>query len=166
VEIGYVHAQVEAIGWCVMPPGAMSELRLDDRVKCVAEQFGRLVPGRGKKLVEPVIPKSSTSAYSQSLSSKYGLNALPLHTDTAYWSRPCRYLVIACAADGHPATPTILFDSRMVSLSISESTACRTSTFKVSNGRNSFYGCIAAPDRPYTAAPAGRCVAGACARRQ
>jgi len=31
-----------------------------------------------------------------SLSSYFGLGPLPLHTDTAHWNVPCRYLALAC----------------------------------------------------------------------
>jgi len=148
MDIEFARARLHAIGWSVIS-GANSQLHLHEQVKQVAEQLGRLVPGRNQALVEEVIPRSGASAYSSSLSSKFGLRRLPLHTDTAYWPTPCRFLVLACSGEENPVTPTVLLDSRTAALSASELSACRSSPFLISNGRNSFYGCITAPNRPY-----------------
>jgi alpha-ketoglutarate-dependent taurine dioxygenase len=136
-------------GWCMGAFPQFRHLDLTAQVKMVAETLGEIVPGRGRQLVEQVIPRTAEAAPKGSLSSLYGLRSLPLHTDMAHWPRPCRYLVLACAVEGPSSTPTFLLDSHQVSLSRSEAAACRNAIFLVRNGRRSFYGCISSADRQF-----------------
>jgi hypothetical protein len=107
------------------------------------------VPGRSRRRVEEILPQDSNVAYAGSLSQKFGLAPLPLHTDTAHWPVPCRYLVMACAEPGTEPTPTILLDSSAVSLNEREAAICRSEVFFIRNGRHSFYGSILALNRPF-----------------
>ncbi len=56
---------------------------------------------------------------------------------------------MACAEPGPTPTPTILLDSRVVSLTEYEAVACNSAVFLIRNGRRSFYGSIVAKDRPF-----------------
>jgi alpha-ketoglutarate-dependent taurine dioxygenase len=100
-------------------------------------------------MVEPIVPETVETARPSSLSRKFGLRPLPLHTDTAHWTVPCRYLGLACLDTGPTATPTFLLDSWAAQLSESESLLCRSAVFAIRNGRRSFYGSIMETDRPF-----------------
>jgi alpha-ketoglutarate-dependent taurine dioxygenase len=134
-------------GWYVFTAAGI--VNLSDEVEIVAQQLGEIIPGRGRQRVEHLVPRSASTAYAGSLSSQYGLAALPLHIDTAHWPTPCRYLVMACAAGGPQPTSTVLLDSRQIQLSETESAACDRALFLIRNGRNSFYGSIRENGRPF-----------------
>ena len=143
-------AELAAEGWYSFSVGAKAAGNaLDAAVTELAEGLGEIIPGRHRQRVEHIIPQHSRMAHAGSLSQQHGLAPLPLHTDTAHWTVPCRYLVMACAEPGPEPTPTILLDSKVVSLSDRETAACHSAVFLVRNGRRSFYGSVRAPGRPF-----------------
>jgi L-asparagine oxygenase len=141
--------QLTVSGWTRLVSGGTSLESISQALLNAAKSLGKIAPGRGGAQVEEVVPEPVETARPGSLSSHYGLNPLPLHTDTAHWIMPCRYLALACVRTGPSPTPTILLDSRKATLSASERMACRSAVFSVRNGRGSFYGMIAERDRPF-----------------
>ncbi len=150
MRLGKCEADLANRGWhSFSAADCFSQDNLAAQIAAVAESLGEILPGRGRQRVEHIIPQNTASAFDGSLSQKYGLAPLPLHTDTAHWSVPCRYLVMACFSPGPEPTPTILLDSRAVALSESESAACVSAVFLIRNGRASFYSSILSKDRPF-----------------
>jgi len=143
------HETLAISGWCVVDSTASTEGDLSEDIRDIAEQIGEIVPGRGRQLVERIIPYKAETSYAGSLSSAYGLAPLPLHMDTAHWPIPCRYLVMACVAVGPTPTPTVLLDSRRIQMSEPEATVLNNAVFLVRNGRQSFYGSIRSSDRSF-----------------
>ena len=141
--------ELEISGWCLITWPISRTRDFTDLVQIVAEKLGTIVGGRGGTLVEEVVPRTTSTAYAGSLSDKYGLGALPLHTDTAHWPTPCRYLVIGCADPGPKPTPTILLDLRQMRFSKMEASACDSAVFLIRNGRHSFYGHLRERDRSF-----------------
>lgn len=136
-------------GWYAYQSGLSGTEALAVEVASLASDLGDIVPGRDRQRVEYIVPQEADSAHAGSLSSQFGLEALPLHTDTAHWPVPCRYLVMACAEPGPSPTPTILLDSHAVQIAASEVAACTSAVFLIRNGRRSFYGSIMERDRPF-----------------
>jgi hypothetical protein len=129
-------------GWFISTAATTNNLA--DEVHTIAKSLGDIVPGRGRQVVERIVPRAHQRAYAGSSSSKYGLGPLPLHTDTAHWPMPCRYLVIACAALGPIPTPTLLLNRRSLIMSEREVRACAQALFVIRNGSRSFYASVAA----------------------
>jgi hypothetical protein len=142
MDLGAVRANLQQVGWSVVATAASTPDDLTEEVRTHAQMLGEITASRGHHLVERITPKTPDGAYPGSLSSKYGLGSLPLHTDTAHWAIPCRYLVMTCAELGPVPTPTILLDGWRVLLSEQEVSACRRAVFLIRNGRRSFYGSI------------------------
>ena len=136
-------------GWAKLASGASGQKAVSDALLVAAKSLGEITPGRGGAQVEEVVPESIETARPGSLSSRYGLDPLPLHTDTAHWVFPCRYLALACVRVGASPTPTILLDSRKAKLTLAQWMACRSAVFAIRNGRQSFYGTIADRARPF-----------------
>ena len=103
-----------------------SKIRPHVLVQKIAEELGTIEGGRGRRLVEKIVPQTADTAYPGSLSSKYGLGPLPLHTETAHWPIPCRYVVIGCADAGPTPTPTVLLNVSQIRLSEPEASACES----------------------------------------
>jgi L-asparagine oxygenase len=58
------------------------------------------VDPRSPELVRDIRPQSVDSAKTNTLSSRYGTDPFPFHTDTAHWDRPARYLALYCVDPG------------------------------------------------------------------
>ena len=142
-------------GWCVAASKRSTINELSDVVQAIGLVLGEIAPGRGGALIERIVPHERECAYEGSLSSQYGLESIPLHTDTAHWSVPCKYVVIACAETGPKSTPTILFDSAQAVLTMREANACKSAVFLIRNGKRSFYGSIAQRGRPFVRLDSG-----------
>jgi alpha-ketoglutarate-dependent taurine dioxygenase len=86
-----------------------------------AHQLGSIrVDKRSPELVREIRPQPLESAKSNTLSSRYGTNAFPFHTDTAHWHRPARYLILYCVNPGEGDRPTLLQDTHSWRLSVEE----------------------------------------------
>lgn len=136
-------------GWSTITATTKTAEGLAAELTAIALTLGDIIPGRGRQLVEPILPETVETARAGSLSKKFGLQPLPFHTDTAHWNVPCHYLLLACLDPGPVPTPTFLLDTRVVQLSERESLACRSAVFLIRNGRFSFYGSITDRDRPF-----------------
>jgi hypothetical protein len=150
LQLDECKAGLDAHGWCSFSVGEHSgKSTLEAQIITLAEELGEIVPGRGRQRVEHISPQDIGIAYAGSLSQQYGLAPLPLHTDTAHWTVPCRYLVMACAEPGPRPTPTMLLDSTVISFTEREAAACISAVFLIRNGRRSFYGSISTQDRSF-----------------
>ena len=65
---------------------------------------------RNPLLVRTIRPQKSKNAPPNTLSSRYGLGPFPFHTESAYWRRPPRFLVLYCDSPGFGRRPTLLVD--------------------------------------------------------
>lgn len=141
---------VRTRGWGVTSANAFTREGLSLELARIAATLGTMVKGRGG-FMEEVAPQQSSNARIASLSSRYGLNPFPLHTDTAHWLTPCRYLALACVRVGSKPAPTVILDSDVAwgDFSESERMASRSAVFAIRNGRNSFYGSILDESRSF-----------------
>src|SRR5258708_33000235 len=71
------------------------------------------VDRRSPEPVRDIRPQPVHSAKQNTLSSRYGTDAFPFHTDTAHWDQPARYLVLYCVNPGEGNRATLLQDSRV-----------------------------------------------------
>ncbi len=93
----------------------------------IVQQLGPIrVDPRSPDPVRDIRPQPIQSAKKNTLSSRYGTNAFPFHTDTAHWDQPARYLVLYCVEPGAGKRPTLVQDSRAWGLDeTEEDLACR-----------------------------------------
>ena len=77
----------------------------------LARHLGRPTGDFGdSRVVRPIAPQRSQDARPNTLSQRYGLGAFPFHTETAYWWRPARYVLLYCVSPGSSGRPTLLLD--------------------------------------------------------
>ena len=145
---GVLHARLQTQGWASFALG--HDLNsLPDTVLNVASALGTIATRRGRSPIEMLSPRCQTNARTSSLSRRFGTGAFPLHCDTAHWTIPCRYIVLACEVAGRVETPTLLLDTCNLPFSDEEVLVARSATFIVKNGRNSFYASIIDRDRRF-----------------
>jgi alpha-ketoglutarate-dependent taurine dioxygenase len=126
---------LNSFGWIKMNQPGLSKLELLH----LSEKLGKGIPSRKNgKLVEELSPCDKENANSKSLSELYGIGYFPLHTDTAYWKTPARYIILYAVNPGIEQRPTLLLDSNKILLVKDVSKRIINSVFKVVNGRNSF----------------------------
>lgn len=111
----------------------------------LGDRLGTRVAGRAGSLTEVIEPQRADDAHPRSLSARYGLGALPFHTELSHRTRPCRYLLLGCIDPGSPGAVTVLLDWRTLGFSSEELDLLEGTPVLVRSGRRSFYATILAP---------------------
>lgn len=75
----------------------------------LARSIGRPVPSPSGEVVKELIPKCQSAAARGTLSGTYGTGSFPLHTDTAFWPLPARYVVLRTRGDTRRHTSVLTF---------------------------------------------------------
>lgn len=123
---------------------------LGNRIICLARELGTPVfHRRSQNILHVLTPSRAENAQPNSLSSRHSTGAFPLHVDTAHWTTPCRYVILACAELRHGVRSTTLVDFKAMEILPKEREILHCLPYKVSNGRRSFYGTVLSKDREF-----------------
>jgi len=76
---------------------------------CLAKSIGRPVPSPTGQLIKRLTPVLQRGARAGTLSATYETGSFPLHTDTAFWPIPCRYVVMRAFGDCRRPTTILSF---------------------------------------------------------
>jgi L-asparagine oxygenase len=123
---------IEAHGFAVLPAVEPAEV--------LSLAYGLGVPtadSRSAELVKDLRPVELGSAANNTLSARFGTGAFPLHTETAYWRDPVRYLMLYCVEPGHAARATVLADP-VVAISDEDAKLLRSALWTVRRIRRPF----------------------------
>ncbi|MCM3420865.1 TauD/TfdA family dioxygenase [Sphingopyxis alaskensis] len=132
-------------GWSLHSSEAETPDKILQEMVKLGDRLGTRVAGRAGQLGEVVQPIVADEAHPRSLSARYGLGALPFHTELSHRPRPCRYLLLGCVDPGSPAAATILLDWRRLGFAREELALLEEVPVLVHTGRRSFYSTILAP---------------------
>lgn len=110
----------------------------------LGERLGTRVAGRAGSLEEVIRPLPTEHAHPRSASARFGLSALPFHTELSHRPKPCRYVLLGCIDPGSPAAATMLIDWRTLRFSQEELALLEEAPVLVRSGRRSFYSTILA----------------------
>lgn len=100
-HVSHVLSSLQSQGWVALGPESRQIPILE-----VARGIGDPIRSPTGDLVRKLTPKDSIEAIPGSLSDIYGKADFPLHTDTAFWPTPARYLVMRVTGDTR--RPTIV----------------------------------------------------------
>lgn len=142
-------AELNGKGWTHFDTTYFEEDKISKVVYELVCSLGNPVASRGSQIIQALSPVESNAANRSSLSNKFGTGEFPLHSDTAHWITPARYVVLACVQEGDNPAPTRVLDTYNGLFDSNEKDILRDSVFYVKNGRNSFYGSILSPFRPF-----------------
>lgn len=96
-------AELHERGWTVFDSDARQESLLK-----IASSLGTPVPCKGgESLLTWLTPVAQTSEPRNTFSGVFGEGKFPLHTDTAHWPKPARYLILCDLGESHDR-PTIV----------------------------------------------------------
>lgn len=116
----------------------------------LAGALGEVVPSRPRSdLIDRLRPSKADTARLPSLSRRYGTGAFPLHTDTAHWLTPARYILVGCLHPGQRGRGTLLVQFPSLRFNRQEEVLLRSGVFLVRNGRASWYSTIQSEEQPY-----------------
>lgn len=112
----------------------------EEELIAISKQIGRPVETRlGAKIIDRLSPKEQEDSHKNSLSRIHGLHSFPLHTDTAYFKLPVRYILLYSQNPGSGDRPTYFYDTHNLTSHDNElRIELANVLFKVINGRYSF----------------------------
>ncbi len=93
-------------GWAYVPAISTQSQLLE-----VARRMGCPVETDDGYIVKELKPVGCSEAKRNTLSHRYGLACFPLHTDTAFWPEPCRFLLLRARGDIRRTTTVLSFAS-------------------------------------------------------
>lgn len=104
-----------------------------------AEQLGKPVPSHSRGgLVDILRPQNAEDAPKNSLSSRYGAEAFPFHTDAAHKRTPPRYVFLRAISNSTSIRPTLLLDFQSINLAPEDLLTLERDVWIVNSGRASF----------------------------
>lgn len=132
-------SEVRSRGWATLKTGETlaTVAQAHEYVDGLLRLFG--TPVRARRQTGPLQAMSPAEAHPASLSAAFGLGKFPLHTDTAHWAKPARYLALLCMRAGEIATETQVLDMQQEHIVSDLRDHMRQSLFFVHGGRTSFY---------------------------
>lgn len=115
----------------------------------VAARLGRAVPSLpGRPLIE-WLSTAPERTRRPNLTALHGSGAFPLHSDTAHWPVPARYLLLSCLEPGEADRATLVWRFDETVFSASQIDTLRREPFLFVTGRNSFYSTVLSRVRPF-----------------
>lgn len=127
-------AQLKEQGWTIVH-GITSQLDL----LAVALSVGRPKSSPTGEIVKLLIPRLSEESRDRTLSGTYGTGQFPLHTDTAFWPLPSRYLVFRATGDIRRATTLLSFAALLEKLGTDFRRLAERSIWSATTHRKAFY---------------------------
>lgn len=119
-------------------------------LSALAAVLGEPNPSRpGGGLLDYLRPTTRSMARAASLSRQHGTGAFPLHTDTAHWPVPARYLVLCCLDPGGSDRGTLLLPISDLELSDQDRAVLNSGVFLVRNARHSWFSSVLMTGRPF-----------------
>lgn len=122
-------------GWVFVRGGARNLVDL-------GTSFGAPIRSRPshRGVVDILQPATKNQARPSSLSSRFGLEQFPFHTDLAHFRQPARYILMAALKDS--STATLLIDTKNWALSASERLRLMHEAWFFAAGHERFLACI------------------------
>jgi alpha-ketoglutarate-dependent taurine dioxygenase len=127
-------SELEVRGWT-----KVSGVTSRDELLQLAFSLGRPVRSPTGELIKQLVPTESDHAKPATLSAMHGRGAFPLHTDTAFWPKPCRYLLFRATGDTRRPTTLGSFQQLLSSLGEEFLALAEKSVWIASTPRRSHY---------------------------
>lgn len=112
----------------------------DDRTLIsISKTLGEIVKHPNGNDLEYLKPKYKEDAIKNTFSYKYEFDRFPLHTDTAFWEIPARFVLLSCDEASNTATTIITYEEVYKNLTPSEISELKKSVFLVKTPTKNFY---------------------------
>jgi alpha-ketoglutarate-dependent taurine dioxygenase len=114
-------------------------IRSTEALLALAESIGKIIPHPDGNSLNLVKPKSYEKAIKGSFSNRYGYGDFPLHTDTAFWLQPARYIIMASLFESNVDTVVISLFQLLNMLSKNIKSLAKSAIFIVKTTETSYY---------------------------
>jgi hypothetical protein len=105
-------------GWQVL-----DDIADNEALYAIGSSLGDLVTDPSRRMQAILRPRHSDEVLTRSFSYRHGYGAFPLHTDTAFWSTPARYIILRSIAPS--STTTLVLPKQATDLLFSDSRSNR-----------------------------------------
>lgn len=129
-----LNAQMASRGWA-----RVERISTPTQLIALAKLLGTPIPTRSEKIIRITTPTSQKDARPRTLSAAFGKGAFPLHTDTAFWPTPARFVVMSVAGDLRRRTTLCQFNKIMRRLPPQQQREVATSVWRVPSVYGGFY---------------------------
>lgn len=137
-------------GWEEIQFSDTSESTIRREMLSISRELGKPLPVRaGDDVFTTLTPTVAKLARPNSLSRRFSCGEFELHTDTAHWVTPCRYIMLACVDSGEGGRPTLVLDAKALPLTSSQTELLYTAPVRITNGRRSFFSTILSRGREF-----------------
>ena len=125
--------QLRQNGWA-----AIQVARNDQTLLELATMYGRPIPAKDGRLISELRPTLPSKAAPNTFASVHGTKAYPLHTDTAFWPTPARYIILSATGDLRRSTTLCRWEALLQSFLIAELRCIESSIWTVTVTRQPF----------------------------
>lgn len=105
----------------------------------IANMLGEIISAPSGELVKKLVPANRGEARKGTFSSVFGKGSFPLHTDTAFWPVPARYLILKVTGDTRRKTSVLPFSILLDSGDSTLISRAERSVWRVVASNVSFY---------------------------
>ncbi|MGK9121087.1 TauD/TfdA family dioxygenase [Olivibacter jilunii] len=105
----------------------------------LASSFGTVLAHPNQQLIDILTPKDRNKAQFGTLSFKYEYGKFPLHSDTAFWVRPSKYVILANSIENKTATTIFNIRQAVARLDFHRKEILKRSVYLVKTKNTSFY---------------------------
>ncbi|MCE7058156.1 TauD/TfdA family dioxygenase [Algoriphagus sp. AGSA1] len=105
----------------------------------IAGNIGQIRPHANNEIIFSLKPSNGANKLKETLSNKFGFNDFPLHTDTAFWTKPVRFILLSSYKSSKSPTIISSFDSIFRHLSLNDFKSAERAIFKVRTLHIQFY---------------------------
>ena len=121
-----VHAQIASNGWA-----SVQRINTTNDLVALARLLGTPIPNASGEVVRSTRPTLRKNARSMTLSAEFGTGSFPLHTDTAFWPMPARFIIMSVIGDLRRRTTIYQFRKITDSLGTRSQHEIATSVWRV-----------------------------------
>lgn len=118
--------QIDKQGWLEVPDFSCS----DDALS-IAKQLGKVIPHPNGDMISTVSPNDGKDKVTGTMSNRFGYSSFPMHTDTAFWLEPARYIVMGVLEKSDCNTKIVNFNVLLDNLNAKALAALETATYLI-----------------------------------
>jgi alpha-ketoglutarate-dependent taurine dioxygenase len=105
----------------------------------ISKSLGGILKHPNGNNVEYLKPRYKKDSAKNTFSYNYEFDRFPLHTDTAFWEIPARFVLMSCEEASNTATTIITYEEIYKNLTPSEISELKKSVFLVKTPTKNFY---------------------------
>lgn len=126
--------ELNEVGWTIV-----SEIETNDQLIELGNTIGKIQATPNGEIVKEIIKVEQDKAPVGSQSSIYGGGPFPLHTDTVFWSKPVKYIILRASGDLRRPTTVDSFATLLQQIGKPELDLFKKSVWVVGGGTSRFY---------------------------